>query len=177
MRKILAVILLVLSSQVNANEGLYLLVGLGKSDIDIKPEYQVNNTNESNENFDFQFSLGYQFKSNILMEGGFVSHGSLDIVGLGDHSSVSENMLLVGYSFDITERFSIIPRAGYSWWTLESTEGILFNPGAEKQNTIKDENFTYMLSASYRFLYLTYQATNFDFGSVNSLVLGVNIDF
>jgi len=177
MKILITIFLLMLSAQAAAIKNYYLLAGFGKSDIDVKREFQVNGENESNDNIDLQLSLGYQFNNNIMVEGGFVSHNSLDIFGLGNHSSVYENLLLVGYRFDITDSISIFPRVGQSWWALKSTEGFLFNPGEEMKRTVKDNDPTYILSVSYNSFYTTYQSTNFGFGSVDSFVMGIKFDF
>jgi len=84
---------------------------------------------------------------------------------------------LAGYSFDLTERWNLIPKVGYSRWRLDSTEGWVLNPGDEAQKTTSGSDFTYMLTATYEVFFMTYQGTNFDFGRGRALIFGANINF
>lgn len=101
---------------------------------------------------------------------------SPDITGLSDSTSVSELAALLGYSFDINEEVKITPRLGYSSWKVDSSEGFMFNPGPEITTSKKGSDLTYMLSASYRILYLTLQTVDYEFGSLHSVIIGVKFE-
>lgn len=141
MKIISTLILLVLSSQLHANDGLYMQTGLEVSNPIIQPEYRPENTSETSNNYAAQLTLGYQFKNNIVVEGGVIYHGAVDFLGSSDHSSINEYALLAGYSFDISERWNLIPKVGYSRWKLDSTEGWILNPGDEAQKTTSGSYF------------------------------------
>ena len=177
MKALLIVICLILSSQCYADKGYYLLGGIGIGEIDIKPAFQVNNTNINNDNFDYHGFVGYRFDNNIQLELGYANHGALDldILDIGDNSKVSEYLFLAGYRFEISEKVMVIPRAGYSRWEHESKEGIFLNPGSEIQISQHGNNQIYMLSVFEDIFYMTYQSTDYDFGSLTSLIIGVEI--
>lgn len=176
MRRIIIVFTFLVPFHVEANSGLYVVAGLGKGEIDVVPEFQVNNVKEANKTFDYQVLLGYRFANKLQIEAGHMSHGSLDLFGLSDNSSMAENVILLGYGINLTQRIKVTPRVGYSFWEFESTEGWVLNAGPEKQFRNEDQEFIYTLSASYRSLYLTYQSVDYDFGSVNSLMFGLELE-
>ena len=177
MRTIILLTLLILSPQLYANDGLYMQVGLGGSRPIVKPEYRPEDTtSEQNNNLAAQLSLGYQFKNNIVLEGGYIGHLSTGFT-LNDHNSINELVLVAGYSFDISKSWSITPRAGISRWKLDSDEGAYLNPGDEQQTITSGQDFTYMLTATYQAFFMTYQGTNFEFGRGRAVIFGANINF
>ncbi len=173
LRIIIIAISLILPLPSYADEGFYLLAGIGESTAKVKSKYLVNSGDDSFENLDFQLSLGYQFSNNVLIELTSISHNSFLDIGFSDSASVYENMVLLGYRFDINEKFSVTPRIGYSSWEVKSSEGVLFNPGPEATTSKKGSDLTYMLSVSYNILFMTVQSAEYDFGSLNSILIGV----
>ncbi len=173
MRLSIVIISLILATPAFADEGFYLLAGIGDSKVKVKPKYQVNSENDSYYNLGFQLSLGYQFNNNVLIELTRISHDSFLDFWISDTVSVNEDIVLLGYSFDINEKFRIIPRLGYSRWEFESSEGLLFNSGPEATISKKGSDLSFMLSASYGFLYMTLQSAEYNIGSLNSFIIGV----
>lgn len=55
MRFTLVTVSLILATPVSADEGYYLLAGIGASTTRIKSEYLVNSWNDTSDNLDFQF--------------------------------------------------------------------------------------------------------------------------
>ena len=176
MRRIIFIFTFLVAFNVNANDGLYVVAGLGKGEVDVGPDFQVNNVKESNDTFDYQVLLGYRFTNKLQIEAGHMSHGSLDIFGLADHSSMAENVILLGYGINLTPKIKITPRVGYSFWEFESTEGWVLNAGPEKRHKKEDQELIYTISASYSNLYISYQSVDYDFGELNSLMVGLELD-
>ncbi len=165
---------LILVTPLHAGEGYYLLAGMGESKAKVKSKYLLSGSDDSYENLDFQLSLGYQFNNNVLIEFSSISHDSfLDVVFSDSAASVYENIALVGYRYDISEKFSVTPRLGYSSWKIESSDGLLFNSGSGATTSRKGSDITFMLSASYSLFYMTLQSGAYEFGSLNSILIGM----
>lgn len=176
MKKLFFIVLSCIAFDAKANDEFFISLGLGLGEIDVAPDYQISDENDSNDTLNYQLLLGYQFKNKIQIEVGHNSRGSLDMLGLGDSSSMSENVLLLGYGFDITPSFQITPRLGYSSWLFESDKGWFLNAGSEEEYKDKGNQLIYSLSLSHGRFFTTYQSVSYDFGNMKSLVIGVELD-
>ena len=165
-------IALLLSFSAVADEGLYLTAGIGLGGAEVKPAFQADNRHERSDTFDLGIMLGYRFSNNLQIEAGHISHGTLDVFGMADRSSMSENVITIGYAFELAPASRIIPRVGHSAWRFESTEGTFLNPGNEAQSSATGNETIFSVTLTYSDFFLTYQSNHYDFGQFSTWLVG-----
>ncbi len=163
-------------------DDFYLTPGIGRGEIDIKSEYSFSGESDSNYNFGFGGTLGYEFDSNLLIEGNFYRSETDSIFNAIDSYRFSQTRFLVGYAFDVAAKFRIIPKVGYSSWELDGEEGELFNPGDEARSSIDGDTTFAQIDFEFPIrdwfsINASYTNTHFDFGKAQALHAGVKFKF
>ena len=155
---------------------------IGVGEINIDGFHSIDGNNDSVNTFVMGVSGGYKFKSKFLIEADFTVSTDDALFGTFDSYSVSELRILLGYSFELSDRFRIIPKIGFSDWTFESKEGVFLNPGAEKKKEFDGNeavlavDFEVPISDLIQ-LYLSYTQSNFEFGKADATELGIKFSF
>jgi len=160
----------------------YVTPGIGRGDVKVKSEYSFSGRKQSNNDFGFGASVGYEFDSNLLVESNFYRSETDSIFSAFDSYRFSQTRFLLGYAFDVNPYFRIIPKIGYSSWDLDGEEGIFLNPGDEERSNV-DGN-TSFAQVDFEFpikdwfsINASYTNTNFDFGKAQSINAGVKFTF
>lgn len=160
----------------------YLTPGIGRGEIEIKSGFAFENRESSHNDFGLGGTVGYEFESNFLVEGDFYRSETDSIFELFDSFRLSQTRVLVGYAFDVVPRFRIIPKVGYSSWTLKGEEGIFLNPGDELRSSIDGDTTFVQLDFEFPIkdwfsINTSYINNNFDFGKAESIRVGVKFKF
>jgi hypothetical protein len=174
---------LILACNVYGQEGHFTFSpSLGWSSLHINEQYSLrNNTNDRAKTANLTLLGGYEFDNGLLLEGGHVFSASPNLFGLVDDYDIDENLLQVGYVFK-AGNYRLIPKAGYTKWKLDTTEGRFLNFDERKNNDYKGDDPFWAFSAERFFtnklgLFLSVRQTNYRFGQVYSGDFGIKIAF
>ncbi len=109
--------------------GISAGVDVGTTTVDFKsgPGFNENSSNEL-KSFSIGLSLGYQWRSGILLEARLRNTSSLLITTFGiDTEELSESQYLLGYRHFFSDRFAVVPMIGYSKWEIDEVSSGLFS--------------------------------------------------
>ncbi|MEL6868718.1 MAG: outer membrane beta-barrel protein [Pseudomonadota bacterium] len=162
----------------NAEEGLFVAVGIGGADVDYDgPLFASDDPVE----FDSSSSLlageilvGYEFANDLFVEIGERGYASFNL-GLGDQISLSAIRTGLGYSWSSESRLGIVTKAGLAFWDLRARESFLFNPGPEEQTRQQGTDLFLEAGVEFRFtdafrMGLSWEYVAVDFGGASSVM-------
>jgi hypothetical protein len=131
-----------------------------------------------------EWQVGYRFDSKLVIEGGGSFGMSLDTFFFGDAFTLADYHAMVGYAFQPTERFSIVPKLGLSHWRLDTQDfpGIFSLGGLSVASDEAGNDWIFRLSAEWRVakrlhLYGAYTELHYDFGESTAPSLGFKFQF
>ena len=162
-----------------------LLAEFGRMSVDVGSEYTFENEEEANEDLLGGFMAGYKFDNNAIVAFNYTYATGLasdGLFGAFDHYDLSEQTLLVGYSFDVARYLRIVPMAGWTRWSLTGEEGAFLNPGEEEELSEDGRSFVPRINFEIPFgeliqANIAYQRGNYDFGDASSWRVGLKFEF
>ncbi len=165
----------------HANE-TFITTELGHSRVDFDGTYVLSDNFAENDAVSATFIAGHKFSSNIHIAGSISTTTSDNFFGALDGYSLFETAVEVGYSFELSEHFRVVPVVGYSRWDMELKEGALLNPGPEETLEITGYNGYWKVNFEFPInslivLNAAYMDNSYTFGSVDSVRFGVKFTF
>jgi hypothetical protein len=141
---------------------------------------------EFSEDFDDEgyaigYILGYRWANNIVVEANKVYSSNDILFRAADHYESNETKLMMGYSFDITERLRLIPMVGISQWRMDIKQGSFLNPGPEAEKRFDGTDLTFKLRLdipikSLVVLSASYARSEFDIGAQELIQFGIKFE-
>ena len=163
--------------------GVFFGFGGGSGDVSFDSDIFANNIVPSDDSFVGEWLVGYRFDSKLVIEGGGTAGLSLDFFFLGDFFSLSDERVMVGYAFEPSERFSIVPKLGLSRWHLDAENGSSFIfGGARTDFHDSGSDLIWRVSGEWRVaprlhLYAAYSAADYSFGDSSAPSFGFKFQF
>jgi hypothetical protein len=163
--------------------GVFFGFGGGAGDVSFDGDAFADNFVLSDDSFVGEWEVGYRFDSKLVIEGGGTLGLSLDFFFLGDFFSLSDERVLVGYAFQPSERFSIVPKLGVSRWHLDTESGTAFVFGSERADFHDSgSDLIWRVSGEWRVaerlhLYGAYSEAHYSFGSSSGPSFGFKFQF
>jgi hypothetical protein len=162
--------------------GVFFGFGGGPGDVDFDGD-AFGNIVPGEDSFVGEWQVGYRFDSNLIVEGGASSGLSLDFFFLGDFFSLSDARVMVGYAFQTSERFAIIPKLGVSRWHVDAENGLntIFGGGrADLHDSGSD--LIWRINGEWRVaqrlnLYAAYSEARYSFGDSSGPSFGFKFQF
>ena len=160
----------------NANE-LFIGVELGRGGVEVETNGLEPIVLSDEDTFLEGLIVGYRFDAGGIAELAYSDSDSDGLLGLSDSLNLGEIRLSGGYAIALGERFSLAPKIGISFWSLEGSEGIFLNPGPEETRELDGEDVFFELTGGFEItqrwgLFLSHSRGNYDFGDANATKLG-----
>ena len=136
----------------------------------------------SDDSFVGEWLVGYRFDSKLVIEGGGTAGLSLDFFFLGDFFSLSDERVMVGYAFQPSERFSIVPKLGVSRWHLDTESGTSFFGSERADVHDSGSDLIWRINGEWRVaerlhLYAAYSDAHYSFGDSSGPSFGFKFQF
>lgn len=179
-KHILTSVLLLLSFQTQASDSQFSAgFHIGATDMDVKSSYQFSS--EPTASTGLGGFVRYRPIPNIVLELNLTSSTNFSLLGATDVYSLGNTDLMVGYELR-WKKLKFTPKLGYSRWSLETTEGALFNSGPEKTKEIDGNDFIWGALVSMPFtqhfeMGLSHKRINPKFGRVDFTQLEFIVNF
>lgn len=163
--------------------GVYFGFGGGPGDVSFDGDTFADNIVPSDDSFVGEWQVGYRFDSKLVIEGGGTAGLSLDFFFLGDFFSLSDARVMVGYAFQPSERFSIVPKLGVSRWHLDTESGSNFIFGSNRVDFHDSgSDLVWRINGEWRVaerlhLYAAYSQAHYSFGDSSGPSFGFNFQF
>ena len=163
--------------------GVYFGFGGGPGDVSFDGDTFADNIVPSDDSFVGEWQVGYRFDSKLVIEGGGTAGLSLDFFFLGDFFSLSDARVMVGYAFQPSERFSIVPKLGVSRWHLDTESGSNFIFGSNRVDFHDSgSDLVWRINGEWRVaerlhLYAAYSAADYSFGESSAPSFGFKFQF
>lgn len=129
-------------------------------------------------------ALGYRFDNGIQLSGGvYVASNNYFFGYFTDSFGLVSLDLAAGYVIPVSESFFIVPKVGYSAWTLEVNEGTFIGDPADAESVKLDGGDTFYqldlewLVSSSTMVTLNYRETDYDFSTARNVGLGLKFLF
>jgi hypothetical protein len=181
--KALSAISLVISSSVVFAQEAKVIVGLelGTSAIAVDKDVAVFNDEFEQGGLTFGYIFGYRWDNNVVVEGNYNYTSNDGLFRTFDHYEAKETKVMLGYSFEVSEYFRVIPMLGMTRWEVDTKEGLLLNPGPEDQYRFNGTDLTYKLRLDApvgdRFVFsLSYARSEFDIGSMGLTQFAIKLE-
>ena len=164
--------------------GVFFGFGGSTADVDFDSSFAENRVS-TDDSVTGEWSVGYQFDSKLVIEGGGSVGMSLStFLFFGDNFSLADNHVMAGYAFQPAERFSIIPKLGLSRWRLDTDDGadfFFFGSGDDEfhrsgHDWIGRISFEWHAAQRLR-LYGAYTEAHYDFGDSSAPSFGFKFQF
>jgi hypothetical protein len=129
-----------------------------------------------------EWLVGYRFDSKLVIEGGGTIGLGLDTLVLADSFLLEDQRVMVGCAFPLGERFSIVPKAGVSFWQLDTEDGFFPFLGSRPDLNDSGSDFIWRVSVEWRLaqrfhLYAAYSDARYSFGDSSSPSFGFKFQF
>lgn len=177
-------LLLLSNSLLAKNQDAKVILGIefGRSSISLDADFRASDYDSKHDGYLAGYIIGYRFDNDIVIEGNRSYSSNDGFFRTFDHYETTESRLMLGYSFEIAERFRIVPMLGYTRWKLTSKEGRLLNPGSEEELEFTGTDLNYKVRADLPVgrllvLSLSYTNSNVDYGRNALMQVGVMIEF
>lgn len=164
--------------------GVFFGFGGSTADVNFDSSFAESRVS-SDDSVTGEWSVGYQFDSKLVIEGGGSVGMSLStFLFIGDNFSLTDAHVMVGYAFQPAERFSIIPKLGLSRWRLDTDDGadfLFFGSGDDEfhgsgHDWIGRVSFEWHAAQRLR-LYGAYTEAHYDFGDSSAPSFGFKFQF
>jgi hypothetical protein len=167
-----------ISFSVTAQAGALVGVKSGLGNIEVKDAY-ANPGSEKEDIFSAGLFAGYNFDSGLTFEVGFSGETSEEIFESYD---VFQSIVMLGYTVHIGTDFSLTPKFGASMWELDTFRSGLLTFGQDRERSFDGTDSIGSLEGEYSInklvqLNLAYTQGSYDFGELNALRFGVELDF
>jgi hypothetical protein len=163
--------------------GVFFGFGGGRGDVDFEGGTFADYIIPSDNSFVGEWQVGYRFDSKLVVEGGGTAGLSLDLFFLADVFSLSDQRVMLGYAFQPSERFSIVPKLGVSRWHLD-TEGVTNFLFGSNRAQVHDSgsDLIWRINGEWRVaqrlhLYAAYSAAHYSFGDSSAPSFGFKFQF
>jgi outer membrane protein with beta-barrel domain len=163
--------------------GVFFGFGGGAGDMNFDDDSLASNRFFSDDSVVGEWLVGYRFDSKLVIEGGGTAGMSFDTLLFGDFFTLSDQRVMVGYAFQPAERFSIVPKAGVSFWDFETGDGFLPIFGGQRtdfdssgSDWIWRVSFEWHAGERLR-LYGAYTEAHYDFGDSTAPSFGFKFQF
>ena len=163
--------------------GVFFGFGGAAGDVDFDSTFAENRV-APDDSLVGEWLVGYQFDSKLVIEGGGSVGMSLDTFLFGDAFTLTDYHAMVGYAFQPTERFSIVPKLGLSHWRLDTEDvpGLFFLGGLRVDSDESGNDWIFRVSAEWRVaerlvLYGAYTELHYDFGESTAPSIGFKFQF
>lgn len=182
--KILATIPLFLSfSQASADDGVFFVgAELGSGRYSLDESFATFQDVRSGSGLASAAAFGYRWENNLLVEANIAAIDEVDIFEAFDDINLNEFSTFLGYSFQPSTSFHIVPMIGINRWELKSTEGRFLNPGDEESSQVRGTDFIYKVKFEVPIseniqVYLSYSDGNYDYVDSQATRLGIKVEF
>ena len=162
--------------------GVFFGFGAGAGNVDFDdgtiPDYLIVDDDQ----MVGEWLLGYRFDSKLIIEGGGSVGLSLSTLFFEDLVVLDDQRVMVGYAFQPTERFSIVPKVGVSFWNLQLDEIDFFSGTGLVHRNESGSDLLWRLSLEWRVakrmhLYAAYSDAHYDFGDSSTPSFGFKFQF
>lgn len=162
----------------------YAAPEIGVGNTNINSVYSLSGFKESNDNFGYGVSFGFEFDTNFLLDVSYYrseTDNTILFFELLDKYEFVQKRISIGYAFDITQKFRVIPKLGYGQWSLSGKEG-LFSFSTVQSTKVDGNKLMPQIDfeipiREWFSINSSYSNTSFDFGNVQSFTAGVKFKF
>lgn len=154
----------------------------GWGEVRVDKNLAESNHTFSDEGNSFAGGAAVVFDSNITTGLELSSFNGANFLGADDRASLSERKLYLGYRFDLSDHFRLVPVLGVSNWKLRLKEGALSYFSEIESDTLKDTEVYGQLNVEFPIndfiaIVSSIQYTQFDFGVLRNAQAGVMFQF
>ena len=167
----------------NARQGTFFAgLELGQGRVDLDDNFATFQDDRNANGLASAAGIGYQWHNNLIVEANIAAIDEVDVFEAFDDININEFSTFVGYSFEVSPKFKIIPMIGVNRWEIKATEGRFLNPGDEDSATVRGTDFIYKIKfqvpiRSNIHAYLSHSEGEYDYIDSNATRLGIRIDF
>lgn len=169
-------------SYTSYSKDFYVSPEIGRGEVEIDSDHSFGNSRDVENDFGYGVTLGKEFDSHVIIEGSYYRSETDSIFSIADSYKLSQTRIFLGYAFDVSEHFRIIPKIGYTNWKLSANEGAFLNSGPEERRSFDGNKVFAQLGFEFPIndwlsINASYSNVSFDFGKAQSLNAGVKFSF